>query len=204
MKFHLSRINQMKGYIMKHISKQMQKALLLVIFAVIAVTYSFGCDEYNVENNSELPLDSTDMLQEQAPNGDALNTDEAVPTSKITEQAEALLDSPDDVNTEEIKSVKVWPENEFTSNLPFPAFMNDDALTSSTKDSFAIVFCTPVSVEDALDYIQQVKDFGYIGNTVEETNDVDIYTYVSENDTGYKVTVTYYKTMFSVTLDKVL
>lgn len=98
---------------------------------------------------------------------------------------------------------KSWPDNEFTQSLPMPDFLTDDVLSSTTKDSFAIVFYNPISLDQAKEYINTVKQFGYTVDASEQTNDQDVYTYVANNTQDKTVTISYYKDMFSITLDKI-
>ncbi|MCL2301277.1 MAG: hypothetical protein FWC27_14135 [Firmicutes bacterium] len=84
-----------------------------------------------------------------------------------------------------------WPENDFTGQLPKPAF--DTALTEPGEAEEYSIVCE-ATVEQLKEYVESLKAAGFTqdANTTDENAfSVVAYSYTASNEEGYTVEVNY-------------
>lgn len=95
-----------------------------------------------------------------------------------------------------------WPDNEFTQQVPKPAFRIFGA--SGEDDSFGVIFAS-VSVDELKAYAEQVRAAGFtIDEEVQDQNTmgVAVYTLSAKNESGYTVSLAYAAGSCSMTIEK--
>ncbi len=95
-----------------------------------------------------------------------------------------------------------WPKNEFTEQLPTPAF--ELMAASTTETDFSVAF-VGASVEDIRAYVEAAKSKGFTVDAEtsdEETMGMVIYSFTAENASGYELNVFYAVGTSGLTLTK--
>jgi len=104
--------------------------------------------------------------------------------------------------TTTVPVIYIWPDNEFTNQVPKPKF--DIGLATVSGDGF-VVLCG-ATIPELRDYVSDLKEAGFTENT--ETTDtsadgIAIYRFSASNDKGYSIELGHILGMSTFSITKV-
>lgn len=97
-----------------------------------------------------------------------------------TAKDEVLSQTQTEEDTPKSTEVKVWPENSKTQDVP--RLDNQNISVVLDTDAVASVSYSGVGKEDAMNYLNELKDFGFNQEKTESTTDLNVYYAANKND----------------------